>query len=65
MRVTDTEILDFIQQIPDPVVTSKEVAQEFDIRRQSAHERLEKLNEEGTVSRKDVGPSVVWYIGDG
>lgn len=62
MKVTDGEILEFIQQFPEPVVTAKEVADEFGIQRQSAHERLKKLNENNRVERKEVGPAVVWYI---
>lgn len=62
MKVSDDDILDFLRESPEPVLTSKEVAEKFGIQRQSAHERLQSLNDDGAIARKDVGPSVVWFL---
>jgi Mn-dependent DtxR family transcriptional regulator len=62
MQATDCEIWTFLRDHEDPVVTASEVADEFGVRRQSAHERLQKLAEQGYVGRKKVGPGTAWYV---
>lgn len=62
MKATDEELVQFIRDSSEPVLTSKEVAEEFGLRRQSAHDRLLELHDDGRIQRKQVGPSVVWYL---
>ena len=46
----------------EPAGTS-EVADELGIARQSADYRLRQLLEDGRVSKKKVGNSLVWFVG--
>ncbi|WP_318566920.1 winged helix-turn-helix domain-containing protein [Salinigranum marinum] len=55
---TDEEVLDAVQK-HEPAGT-KEVADELGIARQSADYRLRRLLDEGRVSKKKVGNSLVW-----
>jgi len=59
-RVSDEEILAFIEQ--EEVVTTKEVAEEFDYHLQTARRRLKQLHQEGEIRQKDVGKRFVWWI---
>lgn len=61
-RVSDEEILAFIEQ--EEVVTTKEVAEEFDYHLQTARRRLKQLNQDGEIRQKDVGKRFVWWIPD-
>ena len=61
-RVSDEEILAFIEQ--EEVVTTKEVADEFEYHIQTARRRLKQLNQEGEIRQKDVGKRFVWWISD-
>lgn len=60
--VSDEEILEFIEQ--EEVVSTQEVAQEFDYHIQTARRRLKELEQEGKVKRKDVGKRFVWWISE-
>ena len=61
--MTDSEIINFIRHIDDPVVTASDIAEEFDVSNQAVNHRLGQLAEEDKVVRKDVGASaVVWYL---
>jgi predicted ArsR family transcriptional regulator len=55
---TDEEVLDAVRK-HEPAGT-KEVADELGIARQSADYRLRRLLDEGRVSKKKVGNSLVW-----
>jgi predicted transcriptional regulator len=55
---TDEEVLEAVR-IHEPAGT-KEVADELGIARQSADYRLRSLLDEGLVSKKKVGNSLVW-----
>jgi predicted transcriptional regulator len=55
---TDKEVIDAVLE-HQPAGT-QEVADELSIARQSADYRLRKLLEEGRVSKKKVGNSLVW-----
>ena len=57
---SDEEILDAVRK-HEPAGTS-EVADELGIARQSADYRLRQLLEDGRVSKKKVGNSLVWFI---
>jgi len=61
--MTDSEIINFIRDVDDPVVTASDIAEEFDVSNQAVNHRLGQLAEEDKVVRKDVGASaVVWYL---
>lgn len=59
-QVSDEEILQFIEQ--EEVVTTKEVAEEFDYHLQTARRRLKSLNQEDEIRQKDVGKRFVWWM---
>ena len=59
-QVSDEEILRFIER--EEVVTTKEVAEEFDYHIQTARRRLKELHQEGEIKQKDVGKRFVWWI---
>lgn len=57
---TNEEVLEAVRK-HEPAGT-KEVADELDIARQSADYRLRRLLDEGRVSKKKVGNSLVWSV---
>ena len=57
---TDGEVVKAVEQ-NDPAGTT-EVADELGIARQSADYRLHRLLDDGRVSKKKVGNSLVWSI---
>lgn len=60
--VSDEEILEVFQQAADPVLTTKEVADEIGIGRRGAFDRLRKLGENGDLEIKKVGETgAVWW----
>lgn len=59
-QVSDEDILEFIEQ--EEVVTTKEVADEFDYHIQTARRRLKQLHQDGEIQQKDVGKRFVWWI---
>lgn len=59
-RVSDEEILEFIDK--EEVVTTKEVADEFEYHIQTARRRLKELHQEGEIRQKDAGKRLVWWI---
>lgn len=59
-RVSDEEILTFIEK--EEVVTTKEVADEFEYHLQTARRRLKQLHQDGEIKQKDVGKRFVWWI---
>jgi predicted ArsR family transcriptional regulator len=59
---TDEEILAVFQSSSDPVLTTGEVASEFDITHRGVRDRLEKLEERGKLRSKKVGARAkVWW----
>jgi predicted ArsR family transcriptional regulator len=61
-QITDEEILDVFRSAADPVLTTGEVAAEFEITHRGVRDRLDKLAEEGTLESKDVGARAkVWW----
>jgi predicted ArsR family transcriptional regulator len=56
---TDAEILAAVRT-HEPAATS-EVADEVDMTRQGADRRLRSLRDEGRVSSKKIGASLVWF----
>lgn len=60
--VTDEEILDVFTSASDPVLTTREVADELDLGRRGTLKRLKNLEEEGLLkSKKDSGRNTVWW----
>lgn len=57
---TDEEVIDAVRA-HEPAGT-KEVADKLGIARQSADYRLRRLLDEGRVSKKKVGNSLVWSV---
>ena len=62
-KMTDEEILSKFEESSDPVLTAAEIASEAEMTRQAISRRLEKLKDEGYLSRKKVGGrAVVWWV---
>ncbi|MFB6104305.1 MAG: DeoR family transcriptional regulator [Halobacteriaceae archaeon] len=59
-RVSDEDILAFIER--EEVVTTKEVAEEFQYHIQTARRRLKELYHDGEIQQKDLGKRFVWWI---
>lgn len=59
VRISDEEILAFIER--EEVVTTKEVAEEFEYHIQTARRRLKQLHQDGEIRQKDVGKRFVWW----
>lgn len=63
--VSDEEILEVFEQASDPVLTTKEVAEEIGIGRRGAFDRLRKLADDGSIEMKKVGETgAVWWSPD-
>lgn len=60
---SDDEILAFVEE--QEVVTTKEVAEEFEYHIQTARRRLKSLNQEERLNQKDVGKRFVWWLPQG
>lgn len=61
--VSDEEIIKAIDEHQDPFLAASEVSDMFDHTRQWAHIRLESLNEEGAVRKKESSrQSVIWWV---
>ncbi len=60
--VSDEEILEVFQRASDPVLTTKEVAEEIGIGRRGTFDRLRKLTNNGSIEMKKVGETgAVWW----
>lgn len=61
-KMTSEQVLSFVREYEEPVVTAKEVAEEFDVSPEGARYRLNQLEEIGDLRGKKVGGSAkVWY----
>lgn len=61
-KVTNDEILDVFRSSSDPVLTTSEVASEFDITHRGVRDRLEQLEDNGLLESKKVGAkAIVWW----
>ncbi|TVT95148.1 winged helix-turn-helix transcriptional regulator [Haloferax volcanii] len=61
-KITDHEILEVFRSSSDPVLTTAEVAAEFEITHRGVRDRLEKLEEAGKLRSKKVGARAkVWW----
>lgn len=60
--VSDSEILEVFEQASDPVLTTKEVADEIGIGRRGTYDRLQKLADDKEIQMKKVGETAaVWW----
>lgn len=60
--VSDDDIIDVFRQSSDPVLTTREIADELEIGHRGTFDRLQKLAAEGTIEMKKVGDSgAVWW----
>lgn len=61
--VSDEEILDVFREATDPVLTTREVADQIEIGQRGTFDRLEKLEEQAVIHVKKIGGtgSVWWY----
>lgn len=59
---TDDDILELFRESDDPVLSTREVADQLSISRRATYERLRKLSEEGKLEAKKIGGrSFVWW----
>lgn len=61
-QVTPAQVLEVFENADLPVLTSREVADELGIARQTAYNKLEELVKQGDVRKKSVGARAVVYI---
>lgn len=61
-EVSDRELLVAARNIPEPVFTAKEVAQEVDMTQQGVDKRLRKLEDDQLVNSAKKGASRVWWV---
>ena len=58
----DKEIIQFMRNDEQPVLTAKEIAANFDVTSAAVNKRLNSLKQDGTVVKKRVGSAaVVWW----
>jgi len=61
-EVADDELLGTFRSSSEPVLTTKEVASQFDITHRGVRDRLEALEEDGKLKSKKVGARAkVWW----
>lgn len=61
-EITDDEILAVFRSSSDPVLTTAEIASQFEITHRGVRDRLEKLEEKGDLESKKVGArAMVWW----
>ncbi len=60
--VDDIEILRFIQESSDPVVTTAEVANPFDFSNTGMLKRLHSLVDQDLLESKEAGRTIVWWL---
>lgn len=61
-EITDEEILEVFRSTCDPVLTTSEVASNFELTHRGIRDRLETLEEEGLLKSKKVGArAMVWW----
>ncbi|WP_431357803.1 FaeA/PapI family transcriptional regulator [Haloarcula marina] len=60
-KVTDEEIIETVRSADPPFVTTGDIAEAVCLSTERARQRLNKLNEQGTIDRMKVGSSAVVY----
>lgn len=62
-RVSDEELLAVFHDSPDPVLSTREVADELPIGRRATLSRLEALVDDGALRSKSIGGrNTVWWL---
>lgn len=61
-RVSESELLDAVAEL-EPAGTS-DIGESVGMTRQGADFRLRRLEEQGKVRSKKVGPTLVWMVSD-
>lgn len=62
-KLDPMDVITFLREHEQPVVTAGEVAEEFDVTPSAARYRLNQLGDQGRVRGKKVGASAkVWYL---
>lgn len=60
--ISDEEILNVFRSSSEPVLTTSEVAANFEITHRGVRDRLEKLEEDSALESKKVGArAIVWW----
>lgn len=60
MKLEDVD--SFVRKHEDPITTTREVAEEFNVTQKAARYRLKQLEQQERVKRKDIGASATaWY----
>jgi response regulator of citrate/malate metabolism len=61
--VSNDEILDVFRQATDPVLTTTEVAEQIELSRRGAFDRLDQLADDDVIEMKKVGETgAVWWF---
>jgi hypothetical protein len=61
-RVTPEQILAYLGRVYEPV-TATDIGAEFGVTNRTALNKLDRLHEQGTIERKEVGArAVVWWL---
>jgi hypothetical protein len=61
--VTDDDLLDVFRSTSDPVLSTAEVAEQVPIKRRGTLNRLQSLEEDGALERKQIGGrNTVWWL---
>ncbi|MCQ4334993.1 FaeA/PapI family transcriptional regulator [Natronomonas sp. F2-12] len=61
-KITDDNILAVFRSSSDPVLTTSEVASEFEITHRGVRDRLDQLEQKGQLKSKNVGARAkVWW----
>lgn len=63
--ISDDEILQLFRDSSDPVLTTSEVAEEFDFSNAGAGKRLKALVNEGELESKRAGRNPVYWLAEG
>jgi len=60
---TTENVIELLEQSPDPALGTVEVADAFEISQQRAYEKLSKLHSEEQIRKKKVGArAAIWYL---
>ena len=61
-KVTKQDILKVFDEADEPVLSATEIADVFDVARQTISRRLDDMEEEGLVEKKQIGArAVAWW----
>jgi len=58
---TPDEVLSLFSRLDAPVITSRDVCDEFGVSTETARKKLAELEDRGILDRKEAGSGIVWY----